>query len=108
MKLQLWIAMTAFVAGSAQAAIQFTDGWDAPENSDVHAYTKQDATEFLRSQNDDLRKIIDGPATCVLEVTKGCHQHNDPHFTVNGAKSKDKCKVKSNFVGSKSAHVGCQ
>jgi hypothetical protein len=105
MKLKLLIAMTALAAGSAQAAIQFKPGWDSPENSDVQTYTQQEATEFLRNKSDDLRKIIDGPSTCVLEVTKGCHQPGNAHFTVNGTKSKDQCKVKSIYVGSKSDHV---
>jgi hypothetical protein len=67
-------------------------------------YTKSEAKEFLRNQSDDLKKIIDGPAVCVLEVTKGCHQLTAPHFTINGAKSKNSCKVKSLYVGSKSDH----
>jgi hypothetical protein len=105
MKLKMLIAMTALVAGSAQAEIKFKPGWDLPENSNVQVYTEQQATDFLKDKSDDLKKIIEGPATCVLEVTKGCHQPNDPHFTVNGTKSKDNCKVKSLYVGSKSDHV---
>jgi hypothetical protein len=108
MKLKLLIAMTVLVAGTAQATIQFKGGWDSAENSDAGVYTQSAATEFLKNKSDDLRKIIEGPAACVLEVTLGCHQPNDPHFTVNGLKSTDKCKVKSLYVGSKSDHaVGC-
>ncbi|MBP0020383.1 MAG: hypothetical protein J7647_22870 [Cyanobacteria bacterium SBLK] len=101
------IAMTALFAGSAEAVIQFKTGWDAPENSDVRDYTKEGATQFLRGKSEDLRKIIDGPQACILEVTKGCHQVSQPHFTVNGAKSTSKCKVDSTYVGSKSDHVPC-
>lgn len=106
MRLKLLVAMTAAVAGSAQAAIVFKQGWDSPENSDVRPYTKEQATTFLRSQSDDLKKIIDGPAPCVLEVTKGCHDRRPgkAHFTINGAKSKTSCKVDSIYVGSKSDH----
>ena len=103
MKLALTLALL-LAAGSAQAAIQFKAGWDSPENSDAKKYTQSQATDFLRNQSDDLKKIIDGPAACVLEVTKGCHQPTKPHFTINGTKTKDSCKVKSIYVGSKSDH----
>ncbi len=111
MKIKLLIAMTALVAGSAQAAIEFKDGWDLPENSDVKTFTKEQATEFLTNQSEDLKKIIGGPAACVLEVTKGCHdtRPGKAHFTINGVKSKSSCNVKSIYVGSKSDHEpSCQ
>jgi hypothetical protein len=104
-KFKLLIALTVLLGGAAQAEIRFKPGWNDPENSDVQPYTEPAAKQLLRNKSDDLKKIIDGPATCVLEVTKGCHQANDPHFTVNGLKSKSGCKVKSLYVGSKSDHV---
>lgn len=106
-KLKLLIAMTVFVAGHAHAAIQFKKGWNDPDNSNVHTYTKAEAEEYLVNYSDELKKIINGPAACVLEVTKGCHQPSDPHFTVNGAKSTSKCKVDSIYVGTKSDHIPC-
>jgi hypothetical protein len=106
MRLKLLVATTALVAGPALGAIVFKEGWDSAENSDVRAYTKEQATAHLRSQSEDLKKIIDGPAPCVLEVTKGCHDRRPgkAHFTINGAKSKPACKVKTIYVGSKSDH----
>ncbi|HYS63271.1 MAG TPA: hypothetical protein VEN30_05525 [Paraburkholderia sp.] len=90
-----------------QAAIRFKDGWDSQANSNVAQYTQTAATEYLRNESTELKKIIDGPQACVLEVTKGCHQPANAHFTVNGAKSSSKCKVGSIYVGSKSDHVSC-
>ena len=104
MKVMLAVAMMLLGAQSAQADIVFKAGWDSSENSDAKKYTEKEAKEFLRNQSEDLKKIIDGPAVCVLEVTKGCHQPGKAHFTVNGLKCKDKCKVKSLYVGSKSDH----
>jgi molybdopterin-guanine dinucleotide biosynthesis protein A len=91
----------------AHAVIKFKDGWDAPANSNVHQYNEEEATTYLRNKSDALKAIIDGPQACVLEVTKGCHQPGDAHFTVNGAQSKPTCKVNSVYVGSKSDHVKC-
>ena len=91
----------------AQAVIQFKDGWDSVENSNVKKYSKAEATKYLRDKSDGLRKIIDGPQACVLQVTKGCHQPADPHFTSNGVLSTPKCKVASIYVGSKSIHTRC-
>lgn len=111
MKFKLVVAMAALVAGSAQAAIEFKAGWDSAENSDVKTYTKEELKQHLRNQSDDLKKIIDGPAVCVLEVTKGCHDKRPgkSHFTINGGKSKTSCKVKSMYVGTKSDHEpSCQ
>ena len=111
MKFKLVVAMTALVTGSAQAAIDFKPGWDSDENSNVKKFTKEEAKQHLSSQSDDLKKIINGPAACVLEVTKGCHdtRPGKAHFTVNGLKSKTSCKVKSIYVGSKSDHEpSCQ
>ncbi|TJZ73282.1 hypothetical protein [Chitiniphilus eburneus] len=101
------IAIFACSAGLAHATIVFKEGWNSAENSDVQQYSKEEATTYLRGHSESLKAIIDGPAACVLEVTKGCHQANDSHFTVNGAKSTNKCKVDSVYVGSKSDHVSC-
>ncbi|MGE8508710.1 MAG: hypothetical protein ACN6QU_15400 [Paraburkholderia terricola] len=100
-------AALLFAGTPGYAAIQFKDGWDSQENSNVAQYTKSEATEYLRNKSTALQKIIDGPQACVLEVTKGCHQPGDAHFTVNGAKSTSRCKVDSIYVGSRSDHVAC-
>jgi len=106
MKKQFAIIVLGCFVGEAQAVIEFKPGWDSAENSDVRVYSKEEATEFLSNKSEDLAKIIKGPAACVLEVTKGCHDQRPglAHFTVNGLKSKDTCKVKSIYVGSKSDH----
>ncbi|WP_156437220.1 hypothetical protein [Burkholderia sp. RF2-non_BP3] len=94
-------------AASAHAKIQFANEWSEPENSDVRKYDKSGATNFLRGESDDLKRIIDSPDACVLQVTKGCHQKSDPHFTVNGMSS-SKCKVDNLYAHTKSVHVPCR
>lgn len=91
-------------AGPAGAEITFPKGWDSPENSNVQAYTQDGATTFLQNASDELKTMIDKPS-CHLEVTKGCHQPNDRHFTANGLKSSKSCK--SIYAGSKSIHIPC-
>jgi len=93
------------VSGAGHASIAFKAGWDSPENSDVKKYTKSGATEYLGNYSDALKIMIDKGA-CKLTVTKGCHQPDDPHFTVNGIGSKDSCK--SIYAGSKSDHIPCK
>lgn len=95
------------VATPSQAVIQFKDGWNIAGNSNVKKYSEEEATAYLRNASDNLKKIIDGPQACVLQVTKGCHQPGDPHFTGNGALSTSKCKVDSVYVGSRSIHTVC-
>ncbi|KFI21243.1 hypothetical protein [Nitrosococcus oceani] len=95
----------ALVPWSAYAGIIFKDGWDLPENSNVRSYTQEGATDFLEKESEGLKKMIDKPA-CMLEVTKGCHQPDTPHFTANGTKSKSNCKVDP-YAGSKSIHIPC-
>jgi len=99
--------MLLVAAMPAQAVITFQDGWNSDENSNAKEYSKAEATEYLLNKSDDLRAIIDGPKACVLQVTKGCHQPADPHFTSNGVLSTPKCKVASIYVGSKSIHTRC-
>lgn len=103
---------SALVAGSAQAVIEYKRGWnDAINNNHFNPvtgmpYTQAEATEFLRNGSEGLKLIIDGPKACVLQVVKGCHQTPpNNHFTVNGSRSKDTCKVKSLYVGSRSDHT---
>ena len=60
MKLILLVALLVSIAGSAQAAIEFKDGWDSAENSDAKTYTKEAAKDFLRNQSEALKKIIEG------------------------------------------------
>lgn len=111
MRLSVLASVILLTASSAHAAISFKKGWNDLENSDVRTYTQDEVTEILRAQSEDLRLIIDGPSACMLEVTKGCHDKRagKSHFTINGAKSTDKCKVKSIYVGSKSDHEpSCQ
>jgi hypothetical protein len=42
-------------------------------------------------------------SVCFLQVTKGYHQKNDPHFTLNGIGSKKSCD--SVYAGSRSFHI---
>ncbi len=90
-------------SGIAHAQIIFKPGWNDPLNSNVQAYTVPQATTFLRNYSDELKKGIDSPS-CTINVTKGCHQPNDAHFTLNGIGSKASCK--SSYAGSNSVHVG--
>lgn len=90
-------------SGIAHADIVFKPGWNDPENSNVHVYTQQEATVFLSNYSEDLKKGIDS-SSCKINVTKGCHQPTDPHFTLDGVGSKPSCK--SSYAGSKSVHVG--
>lgn len=99
------IGLAAVLAsGAGHASITFKAGWDSPENSNVRAYTKSGATDYLSDYSDELKIMIDKGA-CKLTVTKGCHQPNDPHFTLNGIGSKDSCK--STYAGSRSIHIPC-
>ena len=93
------------VSAAACANITFKEGWNSPENSNVRAYTKAEATDYLRDKSDEL-KIMINKGACKLQVTKGCHQPSDPHFTANGIGSRDSCK--SIYAGSKSFHISCE
>lgn len=91
-------------AGIAPQQIFFKDGWDDEDNSNVKKYTKETATQFLRSYSDEMKLAIDSPK-CTINVTKGCHQPGDAHFTLNGVGSKPACA--SIYGGSRSIHVPC-
>lgn len=112
MKLVALTLALLLTAGSAQANITFRPGWDSQENNDVpnpktkRPYTKSEATEYLKKASDQLKELIEASQqTCMLEVTKGCHQKGSPHFTVNGLKSTATCNKTTNlYVGSKSDH----
>lgn len=92
------------LSGLSDADIIFKKGWDSADNSDVQDHVKNTATAAL-AEHDSLEEMINASSKCRLEVTKGCHQANDPHFTVNGLKSKNTCKLI--MAGSKSIHVPC-
>jgi hypothetical protein len=94
----------AATAGIVPLTIVFKPGWDDPENSDVRAYTIATATQFLRDYTSGMKSAIDKPS-CLINVSKGCHQTNDPHFTLDGVGSKSTCR--SNYAGSKSIHIPC-
>ncbi len=87
----------------AEAAIKFTEGWDYAENSDVQKYSQKEATDFLKGYTSSLRNAIDSP-TCTIEVSKGCHQLKDPHFTLK--ETAKKCKIEP-YAGSKNIHIPC-
>lgn len=87
-------------------AITFKKGWDSEEYSDVTYHTKSSATEYLRNHSDSLQGMIDASSKCMIEVTKSCHQPNDPHFTINGANSKSSCTLI--YAGSRSIHIPCE
>ncbi len=106
MKNLLLPATLLLAATSSYATIQFAPGWDDPNNSNVHAYTPNEATTFLSDYSDDLKAMIQSPK-CVLQVIKSCHQPNDAHFTVTDATPKG-CPLKNNiYSGSRSVHVPC-
>lgn len=96
--------LAALTMGAANAAITFKKGWNDPDNSDVKSYTQAEATTYLRNKSDSLKEMIDKPA-CQLNVSKGCHQKSDPHFTLDGIGSKASCK--NVYAGSKSIHISC-
>jgi hypothetical protein len=100
--LHFFVIATTLFAGSVQAQIQFKKGWNSPENSDVKKYTEEQAKTFLSNYSDELEKMID-KSVCFLQVTKGYHQKNDPHFTLNGIGSKKSCD--SVYAGSRSFHI---
>lgn len=93
------------VSGAGHASITFKAGWDSPENGNVKKYTKPGATDYLSRYSEELKIMIDKGA-CKLTVTKGCHQPDDPHFTVNGIGSRKNCR--SLHAGSKSFHIPCE
>jgi hypothetical protein len=95
---------TTLVSAAASAGITFKTGWNSAENSDVRAYNTNTAKNFLENSSDDLKTAIN-KSSCKIEVTKGCHQPNDPHFTLNGQNSGSSCK--SIYAGSKSIHIPC-
>lgn len=101
-----WLAglLAVLTMGAANAGITFKKGWNDPANSDVKAYTQAEATAYLSNKSDALKEMIDKSA-CKLNVSKGCHQKSDPHFTLDGIGSKATCK--NIYAGSKSIHVPC-
>jgi hypothetical protein len=89
--------------GISMEKIEFVDGWDDADNSDVHAYTEAGATQALKDASEDLKKAIESPK-CNIKVTKGCHQVGDPHFTLS--ENGKGCNNKT-YAGTKSTHVFC-
>ncbi|KMN47797.1 hypothetical protein [Chromobacterium violaceum] len=105
MKVRLILScVLALASAASQAGIVFENGWDAPANSNVQAYTRQGAETYLSGYSDDLKQMIEKSA-CKLTVVKGCHQPNDRHFTVKGTGSGKSCK--SIYAGSGSVHIPC-
>ncbi|NHR07357.1 hypothetical protein HA052_19390 [Chromobacterium haemolyticum] len=96
--------LATLTMGAANAAITFKKGWNDPANSDVKTYTQAEATTYLRNKSDALKEMIDKSA-CQLNVSKGCHQKSDSHFTLDGIGSKASCK--NIYAGSKSIHTPC-
>lgn len=97
------------------ALIEFKSGWNDVDNSDVGNYRTEDqAKDFLKQRtNDSTVKAATGSPLCYIQVTKGCHQINSPHFTLSGSlppgrqyKKYNECKV-SDWVGTNSYHSEC-
>ncbi len=105
----LAIAFTTFIgdARPAYAKITFQAGWNDPQNSDICPNDDQTrATQALKTPPSppSLKKAIES-SKCLISVAKGCHQRNDPHFTVS--EKAQNCNVEP-WAGTRNVHVLCQ
>ena len=85
------------------SSISYAAGWNSAANSNVHAYTTNQAQQVLEAYSDALSSAINS-SRCNIRVTKGCHQPNDPHFTIE--ETARNCN-QDLWAGTRNVHVPC-